>query len=117
MYAIVMGSQGGVFDPSFGFVASMLYLAMFGSVIAFGSYLVLLGRIGPDRATYLTVLFPVVALPLSPLFEGTTWSQDQFVDVSLVLLGNVIALLNFGSSDLLKRAGQGRALAITRPPD
>jgi drug/metabolite transporter (DMT)-like permease len=79
-------------DTSPSYVLSLLYLAIFGSVIAFGTYLTLLGRIGPDRAAYVTVLFPVIALILSTLFEGITWSLAQLGGVVLVLLGNVIVL-------------------------
>jgi len=85
-------------DSSFSYISSLLYLALFGTVIAFGSYLTLLGRIGPDRAAYVSVLFPVVALLLSTLFEGVTWTSAQLGGVALVLLGNVIVLtkINFG---------------------
>ncbi len=71
---------------------SMLYLAIFGTVIAFGSYLTILGRIGPDRAGYIAVLFPIVALLLSTLFEGLTWELITVFGVGLVVVGNVIAL-------------------------
>lgn len=80
------------FDPSIGYVGSLLYLALFGSVIAFGSYLTLLGRIGADRAAYVTVLFPVIALTLSAIFEGLELNWLQFAGVALVLFGNVIVV-------------------------
>jgi drug/metabolite transporter (DMT)-like permease len=86
------------FDPSVGYVVSLLYLAIFGSVIAFGSYLTLLGRIGPDRAAYVTVLFPIIALILSTFYEGMTWSMPQLIGVALVILGNAIVLTNFNST-------------------
>lgn len=87
------------FDFSFSYVLSLFYLALFGSVVAFGSYLTLLGRIGADRAAYVTVLFPIIALVLSTLFEGMTWSAAQFSGVALVLIGNMIVLTKI-------RAGQ-----------
>lgn len=80
------------FDTSAGYVGSLLYLALFGSVIAFGSYLTLLGRIGADRAAYVTVLFPVIALVLSVLFEGLRLDWMQFAGVALVLAGNVLVV-------------------------
>jgi drug/metabolite transporter (DMT)-like permease len=83
------------FDPSIEYLASLLYLAVFGSVVAFGSYLTLLGRIGPDRAAYVTVLFPLIALLLSTFFEGMTWNLSQLLGVALVILGNAITLTNF----------------------
>ncbi|MDA1330444.1 MAG: EamA family transporter [Chloroflexi bacterium] len=80
------------FDPSFSYVASLAYLALFGSVIAFGSYLTLLGRIGADRAAYITIVFPVIALLLSAVFEGLILDVSQLMGVALVLAGNVIVL-------------------------
>jgi drug/metabolite transporter (DMT)-like permease len=63
------------FDPSPRYVGALLYLAVPGSVVAFTAYLLLVGRIGPDRAAYCTVLFPVVALTVSTVFEGYQWSS------------------------------------------
>lgn len=80
------------FDPAFPYVASLLYLAVFGSVVAFAAYLTLLGRIGADRSAYATVLFPVIALGLSTLFEGYVWTAGAAAGVGLVLLGNLLAL-------------------------
>jgi drug/metabolite transporter (DMT)-like permease len=105
------------FDLSFSYVSSMLYLAMFGSVIAFGSYLSLLGRIGPDRAAYVMVLFPIVALPLSTLFEGMTWDLNQLAGVSLVILGNAIVLVKFRWTGLFGRSRRTRAPTYGRSPD
>jgi drug/metabolite transporter (DMT)-like permease len=89
--AFTRGSQLQ-FDTSPGYILSLLYLAIFGSVIAFGSYLTLLGRIGLDRAAYVTILFPVIALLLSTLFEGFTWGYLQLAGVALVLVGNALVL-------------------------
>ncbi len=91
------------FDPSPAYVLSLLYLAVFGSVIAFYTYLTLLGRIGPDRAAYVTVLFPIIALLLSTLFEGMSWSLLQLVGVALVLLGNAAVLVKVRSLRAPKR--------------
>ncbi|MGD8350111.1 MAG: EamA family transporter, partial [Gammaproteobacteria bacterium] len=71
---------------------SLLYLAVFGSILAFGSYLTLVGRIGADRAAYAAVLFPVIALGLSTLFEGYHWTPHAVFGFALVLLGNYIVL-------------------------
>jgi drug/metabolite transporter (DMT)-like permease len=87
----VMGTDF-VFDFSFSYVSSLLYLALFGSVIAFGAYLTLLGRIGPDRAAYTMVIFPVIALILSTLFEGMNWTPGRLLGVVLVLVGNTLVV-------------------------
>ncbi len=80
------------FDPSPAYVGSLLYLALFGSVIGFGSYLTLVQRIGADRAAYTSVLFPVVALGMSTLLEGYRWSLPAACGVALVLAGNLLVL-------------------------
>ena len=80
------------FDATFTYIASLAYLAIFGSVIAFGAYLTLLGRIGAHRAGYATVMFPVVALLLSAAFEGLRLDASILGGTTLVLLGNLLVL-------------------------
>jgi drug/metabolite transporter (DMT)-like permease len=81
------------FDPSPGYVISLLFLAIFGSVIAFAAYLNLLGRIGMERVGYAAVMVPVVALVISALFEGLELETHIFVGVCLALAGNVSILV------------------------
>jgi drug/metabolite transporter (DMT)-like permease len=81
------------FEPTARYAGSLLYLAIPGSVIGFTAYLLLVGRIGPDRAAYSTVLFPVVALSLSTIYEGYQWSAPAFAGLLLVLGGNVMAFM------------------------
>jgi len=80
------------FDWSPGYVVSLLYLSIFGSVIAFWAYLTLLGRVGAHKAGYATLMFPVVALLLSSLFEGLTIDTPIIVGTLLALTGNVLVL-------------------------
>jgi len=81
-----------VIDTDIRFIGSLLFLALFASAIAFGCYLTLVGRIGPENAAYATVLFPIVALALSTWFESYAWQGRTLVGVSLVLMGNVVVL-------------------------
>lgn len=80
------------FEFTYSYVASLLYLTIFGSIIAFGCYLSLVGRIGVDRAAYVTLLFPLVALALSTVFEGYQWTGTALVGVVLILVGNLLVL-------------------------
>jgi len=80
------------FDWSLTYVSSLLYLIIFGSIIAFGAYLTLLGRIGAHKAGYAVVMFPVVALGVSVFFEGLQITTNIVVGVMLVLLGNIFIL-------------------------
>ncbi len=77
------------FEFSVVYMGSLFYLALFGSVIAFGCYLSLVGTIGADRAAYATLLFPLVALLISTLWEGYEWTVSAGVGVLLILIGNL----------------------------
>ena len=72
------------------YIGSLLYLAIPGSVIGFTAYLTLVGRMGPERAAYCTVLFPVVALNISAFVEGYQWSAPALLGLGLVMVGNVL---------------------------
>ena len=80
------------FEISAAYIGSLGYLAIFGTVIAFGCYLKLIGKIGADRAAYATMLFPVVALAISTFFEGYQWSAYSLIGMVLVLIGNGLVL-------------------------
>ncbi|MEX0734318.1 MAG: DMT family transporter [Steroidobacteraceae bacterium] len=80
------------FDPHWPYVVSLLYLSLAGTSLAFGLYLALLKRIGAARAAYTSVLFPVVALIVSTLFEDYRWSLSALIGLLVLLAGNAIAL-------------------------
>jgi drug/metabolite transporter (DMT)-like permease len=72
------------------YIGALLFLAIFGSAVAFTTYLLLVARIGSARAAYTTVLFPIVALSLSTLFEGYRWTPFGALGLTLCLLGNLV---------------------------
>jgi drug/metabolite transporter (DMT)-like permease len=90
-YAMFSGASFN-YDPGFAYGVSLIYLAVFGSILAFGSYLTLVGRIGADKAAYAAVLFPVIALGISTIFENYQWSLRAVFGFALVLFGNYIVL-------------------------
>ncbi|MGN6805311.1 MAG: DMT family transporter [Trinickia sp.] len=92
------------------YFGSLAYLAVPGSVIGFTTYLTLVGRIGPDRAAYCTVLFPFVALAVSTVFEGYRWSAPAVVGLLLVVVGNLVAF-NI-ARHLPFRRGRGRSVRV-----
>ena len=75
-----------------GYLLSLAYLAVFGSVVAFVAYLTLAGEIGADRAGYVGVVTPVVALTLSTALEGYRWTMPAVLGAALCLGGNVLIL-------------------------
>ena len=54
------------------YLMPLLYLAIFGSVIAFGAYFTLVGRIEYSKAAYSTLLFPLVALRCQHCMKDTS---------------------------------------------
>jgi drug/metabolite transporter (DMT)-like permease len=77
---------------SVGYLGPMLYLTLFGSIVAFGCYMLLIGRVGAEYAAYVTLLMPIIALVLSTIFEGYEWTASASGGVALVLAGNLIIL-------------------------
>jgi drug/metabolite transporter (DMT)-like permease len=78
-------------QPSY--LLSLAYLSIFGTVIAFYSYFYLLKSIGPEKTSYAIVLFPVVSVIISSLFEGFVWSSYTISGFLLVGLGNLIMII------------------------
>jgi drug/metabolite transporter (DMT)-like permease len=79
-------------DWSIGYLGPMLYLTLFGSIAAFGCYMLLISRIGAEYAAYVTMLMPIIALVLSTLFEDYHWTANALAGVTLVLAGNLMIL-------------------------
>lgn len=96
--ALIMFLSGFICGKPFAFEISpvyvgwLLYLAVFGSVIAFGCYLTLVGNIGADRAAYATLFFPIVALAISTLWENYQWTISAGIGVCFIVFGNLLML-------------------------
>lgn len=91
LFALLQGATWG-FDYGAPYLASLFYLALFGSVVAFGAYLTLLREVGPGPASYVAVATPIVAMLLSTLFEGYRWTPLAAFGVVLAAAGNWLAL-------------------------
>ena len=81
-----------IIEPTVKYLASLAWLAIVASVIAFAAFLTLVGRAGAARAGYMTILFPVVALGVSTVFEGYRWTPLAVLGLTLVVAGNVMML-------------------------
>ena len=92
LLGIVKGTEFRV-DMPIDYWLAMAYLAVFGSVIVFGCYLTLLGKIGANKTAYITIVTPAIAVGISSVVEGFTWTIYTFCGISLILFGNVIVLL------------------------
>jgi len=98
---VVMGVEWAV-DLGPVYLLSMLYLSVFGTIVAFLCYSTLLKREGPGPASYVNVLTPVVALLLSTLFENYHWTALAALGAALVFVGNFLAMRKGG------RGGRGK---------
>ena len=93
--AAVVASLSGVtwsFDPHPAYIVSLMYLAVFGSIVAFGAYLTLLKAIGAGPSAFIAVSTPVVAMLLSTAVEGYVWSVTAAAGVALAVAGNIVVL-------------------------
>ena len=102
-----------VFEWSAAYLGSLLYLTVFGSIVAFGAYLTLLGRIGAHKAGYAMVMFPVVALILSVLFEGLEVDATVVLGTVMVLAGNLFVLNTKGPVRKRQPASAAGVMPVT----
>lgn len=68
------------------------YLVVFGSLIAFNAYMLLLGRASPALATSYTYVNPVIALLLGVIVAGEHVSSWEWLSAAVVLAGVVLVL-------------------------
>lgn len=93
LLAVVTGKPI-IFEMTISYSVSLILLAVFSSVLAFAAYITLIGQIGASRAGYVTVVFPIIALGLSTIFEGYQWTLWGGLGLAFLLIGNVVVLRN-----------------------
>ena len=81
-----------VMEWSVKYWVAMVWLTLGASVLAFWGYMTLLKNIGPARTGYLTVLFPIVALAISTVFEGYQWTWMGLVGLAAIIAGNILVM-------------------------
>jgi drug/metabolite transporter (DMT)-like permease len=91
VWALVTRAPVG-FDPSPKYVLSLLYLAVFGSVVAFLVYYALARRRSYALASYVSALTPPTAMLASSLFEGVRWGPLALTGLAVVLLGQLLLI-------------------------
>lgn len=70
----------------------LLYLSIFGSVIAFNAYFTLINRIGSQKAVYIGVITPVIAVLLSIWLEHYSPGPGEWMGMILCLASVAWAL-------------------------
>ena len=99
LFALVTGKSFQI-DLQWTYLAALVYLAVFGSIITFACYLTLIKRIGAAKASYVGVMVPIVALVFSFFFEKFAWGWLTTLGVALSLVGNVVMLKKRESTSL-----------------
>ena len=80
------------FEPDLRYAGSLVYLAVFGSVIAFLAYYGLARRRGYTFASYIAALTPPTAMIISALTESAHWGLAAAAGLALVLAGQVLLI-------------------------
>jgi drug/metabolite transporter (DMT)-like permease len=97
---VVLGTGQSVTLPAVAsWWASLLYLSVAGSVIAFACYLALQQRIGLGPSATVGVMTPVFALVISAVFEGYQPVLLSWLGVALAVAGNALILLKRSASE------------------
>lgn len=92
---VVFGLATGVkfsLDPTPAYIGSLLYLSLFGSVIAFGLYFTIARTIGYAMASYISALTPPIAMLVSVMFEGARFGWTALAGLLLVLSGQALLI-------------------------
>lgn len=81
-------------------VLAIVYLSLFGSLIAFSAYYYLIKRIDATIVSLSTLIIPIVALGLGHVFLQETVTRDAVPGVLTTLAGVAIAMLPIGAGSV-----------------
>jgi len=91
IYGLATGVQFSI-EPTPAYIGSLLYLSLFGSVIAFGLYFTIARTIGYAMASYISALTPPIAMLVSVMFEGARFGWTALAGLLLVLSGQALLI-------------------------
>jgi len=95
IYGLVTG-VAFTLEATPAYIGSLLYLSVFGSVVAFALYFMLARAKGYALASYISALTPPIALLMSVLFEGARFGWAAAFGIALVLVGQVLLIRSRG---------------------
>lgn len=91
LYGFATGVHWSI-EPTPAYLGSLLYLAVFGSVIAFGLYFTIARVIGYTMASYISALTPPIAILVSVVFENARFGWTALLGLAIVLSGQVLLI-------------------------
>jgi drug/metabolite transporter (DMT)-like permease len=92
MLMSLVAGEAWVWPPEPVAVAAWFYLVVFGSLIAFNAYMVLLARAPASLAASYTFVNPVIAMILGVWVAGETVTRFEWYAVAVVLAGVLLLL-------------------------
>ena len=94
MLALFGLATGAAFtiDPSPGYLISLVYLSVLGSVVAFVIYFSVARARGYALASYISALTPPIAMGVSVLFEDARFGWSAAAGLALVLAGQALLI-------------------------
>lgn len=90
--ACLVSGQDFVLPARASFWLTLGFLSVVSSVVAFLAFMALARQVGGARASFATMLIPIVAMGISSLGEGYDWTAMSAAGLVLALLGTRIAL-------------------------
>jgi drug/metabolite transporter (DMT)-like permease len=99
---LLLQGKSFTFSYTLPYISSLIYLSVFGSIIAFASYLTLLNNIGAHKASYASVMFPAVAVVISTIVESFSWNTYTVVGLLIILAGNIVVLAKVKKKNVLR---------------
>jgi drug/metabolite transporter (DMT)-like permease len=91
LWALISG-QPWRFEATPGYVGSLLYLSLFGSVTGFLLYFGLARRRGYTLASYISAVTPAIAMLISAVFEHAHWGLEALAGLALIIGGQVLLI-------------------------
>lgn len=91
IYGLATGVEFTI-EPTARYIGSLLYLSIFGSVIAFGLYFTIARVIGYAMASYISALTPPIAMLVSVVFEDARFGWTALIGLALVLSGQALLI-------------------------
>ncbi len=120
MIAGFAAGEGARFNPetfSFLSVASLLYLTVFGSLIAFSAYVWLLRVASASRVATYAYVNPVIAVILGWAFAGEELTLRTMIAAAVIIVGVVLIINNQSRGKAIRVEPKNRGSQPRREPE
>lgn len=112
---VLLRGESFSFEWTHRYVWALIWVTLLGSIAVFVLYFAVIERIGAEKASYATVMFPLVALVVSTFFEDYNWPGLALVGVPLALIGNALVLYRGRASPASTKSPPGEFEPVEWP--